>query len=472
MRTSTTRWYLVASRRGTSMRWKILGSIMIPVMILLLVLTGAISALILSDNAREVDEHLAREARELSLLAERATDPRTGSPITDPTQLLELYITRTIPDPNETMFVLSENLVFARTTDTPAVRLDLDVNFLNLVYQADSVQFGDWETEVGNARYVIVPVTSEQSSGALVAVIFSDLDAAPIRELLLRFALIALFALVGMVALGYLVAGRIFRPIQTLTEFASELGEEELDKRIPVTEVRDELDQLATEFNTMLDRIETAFQSQRQFVDIAGHELRTPLTIIRGHFDLMRANPAEAVTAMPIIQEELNRMSRLVSDLQTLTKSSAPEFVHLSAANLEEFAADLKSKIAAMTTRRVKVIGTTGSWQLDSQRISQAVLQLVENATKYTPARAKIVVELRSEGNWLEISVSDSGPGVERELREQIWEPFVRGKDKQNVDGSGIRLSLVRAIARAHGGDATVSESEFGGAKFSLRIPR
>lgn len=454
------------------MRWKILGSIMIPVMILLLVLTGAISALILADNAREVDEHLAREARELSLLAERATDSRTGATITDPQQLLELYITRTIPDPNETMFVLSDDVVFARTTDTPAVRLDLDVNFLNLVMQTEVVQFGDWATEVGNARYVIVPVSSNQSTGALVAVIFSDLDAAPIRELLVRFGLIALFSLIGMVAVGYLAAGRIFKPIRTLTDFASELSEDELGKRIPVGEVRDELDVLAMEFNTMLDRIEIAFQSQREFVDIAGHELRTPLTIIRGHFDLMRANPTEAATAMPIIEDELNRMSRLVTDLQTLTKSSAPEFVNVTEVDLPEFSNDLRAKIATMTDRRVKIVGANGSWQFDPQRISQAVLQLVENATKYTPVKAKILIELSVSGSWLEISVSDSGQGVAPELRQQIWEPFVRGKDKQNVDGSGIGLSLVRAIARAHGGEAHVTESDFGGAKFSLRIPR
>lgn len=454
------------------MRWTILASIMVPVLILLAVMGTAISALVLTESSAEVDDHLAREARELSLLAERATDPDTGQALTDPRELLELYITRTIPDPNETMFVIEDGLVFARTTDTPPVRLDQDLNFLAYVNSANAVEFGDWETEVGNARFVVVPVTSGNESGALVAVIFSDLESAPIRELLTRFGLIALFALIAMAAIGYLAAQRIFRPIQGITEFASELEGDALSKRIQVGEVRNELDQLATEFNTMLDRLEEAFKSQREFVDVAGHELRTPLTIIRGHFDLMKSDPKEVASAMPVIQEELDRMARLVTDLQTLTKSSAPQFLSSEAQDLETFADDLKSKLKTLTKRKIQLETSAGQWRFDDQRLSQAVLQLVENATKYTTARSKIIISIGVVGSNLEVSVEDSGPGIGDELKGQIWEPFVRGKGKQNVEGSGLGLSLVRAIAIAHGGETVVSDSSLGGARFTLRIPR
>ncbi len=459
-------------RRSSSMRWKILGSIMVPVTLLLVVLTGAISALVISDKAQEIDEHLSREALELSLLAEKAIDPRSGDSITDPRALLELYITRTIPDPNETMFVVADGLAFARTTDTPPVRLDLDADFMNLVNGANDVVFGDWETSAGNARYVIVPVLADNSSGALVAIIFSDADSAPIRELVIRFALIALFALLGMLAVGYLVAGRIFAPIKSLTEFAKQLGEDKLGERIPVGDKRDELDSLALEFNRMLDRLEDAFRSQRQFVDVAGHELRTPLTIIRGHFDLMKADPAEAKTAIPIIQDELERMARLVGDLQALTKSGSPEFVKAGEVDLGAFSEELRSKISSMTKRKVEFHPASGTCRMDSQRISQATLQLVENALRYIPKSAKIRVAIQSGVSELEIIVEDSGPGVEPELQEKIFEPFVRGKGKQNIDGSGIGLSLVRAIAQAHGGTAEVNDSSLGGAMFVIRIPR
>lgn len=462
----------MTKRYSMSMRWKILGSIMIPAILLLVVLTGAISALVISDKAQEIDLHLSREARELSLLAERAIDPRSGDSITDPKALLELYITRTIPDPNETMFVVADGLAFARTTDTPPVRLDLDAAFMALVTQASEVVLGDWETSVGNARYLVVPVTANNSSGALVAIIFSDADSAPIQELLIRFALISMFALLGLLAIGYLVAGRIFAPIKSLTEFARGLGEDRLGDRIPVGDKRDELDSLALEFNRMLDRLEDAFQSQRQFVDIAGHELRTPLTIIRGHFDLMRANPVEANSAIPIIQDELQRMSRLVGDLQALTKSGSPDFVHVDEVDLKGFTDELRAKVAAMTKRKVGFESSEGQWRLDAQRISQATLQLVENALRHTPKSAKINVAFESLDDFLLIVVEDSGKGVQAELRESIFEPFIRGPGKQNIDGSGIGLSLVRAIAQAHGGSAAVDESPLGGARFVVKIPR
>lgn len=462
----------MTKRYSMSMRWKILGSIMIPAILLLVVLTGAMSALVISDKAQEIDLHLSREARELSLLAERAIDPRSGDSITDPKALLELYITRTIPDPNETMFVVADGLAFARTTDTPPVRLDLDAAFMALVTQASEVVLGDWETSVGNARYLVVPVTANNSSGALVAIIFSDADSAPIQELLIRFALISMFALLGLLAIGYLVAGRIFAPIKSLTEFARGLGEDRLGDRIPVGDKRDELDSLALEFNRMLDRLEDAFQSQRQFVDIAGHELRTPLTIIRGHFDLMRANPVEANSAIPIIQDELQRMSRLVGDLQALTKSGSPDFVHVDEVDLKGFTDELRAKVAAMTKRKVGFESSEGQWRLDAQRISQATLQLVENALRHTPKSAKINVAFESLDDFLLIVVEDSGKGVQAELRESIFEPFIRGPGKQNIDGSGIGLSLVRAIAQAHGGSAAVDESPLGGARFVVKIPR
>jgi signal transduction histidine kinase len=96
----------------------------------------------------------------------------------------------------------------------------------------------------------------------------------------------------------------------------------------------------------------------------------------------------------------------------------------------------------------------------------------LENALKYSGARAKIILSFQPTDSNLEISVEDSGPGVPVDIRERIFDPFVRGKGQQNIDGAGIGLSLVRAIAQSHGGRATLMESELGGAKFILRIPR
>ncbi len=455
-----------------SIRWSILGSIMLPVVLLVAILLTAISSLVLSEQAREIDGHLTREALELRLLAEQAVDPNTGLEVTDPRTLLELYISRTIPDPNETMFVLVDGVVFARTTDTPQVRLDRDVDFLNLVDSLDSATFGDWATSAGNARYLIVPVKAESSNGALVALIFSDLESAQIRELLLRFTVIAFASLIGMAAISYLVAGRIFRPINQLTKFVEEIEEENLKGRIPVLQNKNEIDQLGIEFNRMLDRLEMAFVSQRQFVDIAGHELRTPLTIVRGHLDLMKHNPEETESSLGIVEDELQRMSRLVTDLQTLTKSGNPQFIKREQVPLVDFAQELRAKLLTLSDRKIEVMAIDAVAKFDRQRIAQAILQLVENALKYTEPQDEVRVSIEITDEYLDFSVDDAGPGVDRELSHTIWDPFVRGKKTQNVPGSGIGLSVVRAIAKGHGGDAHVTSSGLGGARFIIRIPR
>jgi signal transduction histidine kinase len=370
------------------------------------------------------------------------------------------------------MFVLFDGSVFARTTDLPPVRLDRDVDFLNHIDAIESAVFGDWPTSAGNARYLVVPVSADGGSGALVAVIFSDLESAPIRDLLMRFALISVAALIGMSAIGYLVAGRVFRPISQLTRFVEEIEEEKLQGRIPVEASRNEINQLGVEFNRMLDRLEQAFASQREFVDVAGHELRTPLTVIRGHLDLMKHNPEEAKDSLAIVEDEIQRMSRLVTDLQTLTKSSNPKFVQAESVNLQDLSEELKAKISTLSERPIKVHDAQGFANLDKQRISQAIFQLVENALKYSAPEDKIEVIIQNEPTELKFIVDDSGPGVASDLRDSIWDPFVRGKQTQNIAGSGIGLSVVRAIARGHGGDVHVSESPVGGARFLIRIPK
>lgn len=458
--------------RSNSIRWKILASIILPVSALLITLTGANASLLLSESANSIDAHLAREGLELDLLAKQATNPETGSFIDDPQQLLELYITRTIPDPNETMFVISEGSVFARTTDSPPARLDLDQDFLEQISQLQAVTFGDWVTEAGNARYLVVPVVSEESNGALVAVIFSDIEARPIVNLLIRFLVIALVAMIGIIGVGYWATGVVVRPIERLTKFAQRVGEESLQERLPVNGDNSELDDLAGEFNRMLQRLEEAFRSQREFIDVAGHELRTPLTIIRGHFDLVRSRPNDSAASMEIIEDELHRMSRLVQDLQTLTRSTSPQFIVRQDVDLASLTRDLNSKTKSLSKRKVFMGGATGTWSLDPQRISQAVLQLVENALKYSGEGSKIIVKFEVTDSWLQISVEDAGPGIPIEIRERIFEPFVRGRGQQNVEGAGIGLSLVRAIAQAHGGRVDLRESELGGAKFVMDIPR
>ena len=310
-----------------SSRLRLLAWVLVPVvMVLSLTLITAWSMLTTQQN-QSIDGHLSREAQELQVLAEKAIDPSTDAKFASAKGLLDLYIQRTVPDPNETMFVMVNGSVISRTTDTPPVRLDQDVEFLELVTGVSKAGFGNYDTSVGNARYIVVPILGEGESGALVGIIFSDLESMQITDLLYRFAMIVLLSLIAAAAVGWLVAGRALRPVTNVRQTAHEIGASDLTKRISGTSGGTELKQLAAEFNLMLDRIQESFEINKQFVDDAGHELRTPLTIISGHLELMETDPSQTESSMLIVKDELDRMSRIVRDLQTLTRSSQPDFI-------------------------------------------------------------------------------------------------------------------------------------------------
>lgn len=455
----------------SSTRVRILAWILVPVMLLLSLLVGTISYLVTSENSQEIDSHLAREANELELLARRAIDPSTGASFSSAQALLSLYISRTIPDKDETMFVVANGLVFARTTDQPDVRLDLDPQFLEIVQNADSVTFGNFETEIGTARFVVAPVRSEVDRGALVAVIFADRNSSPIRELILRFAIIALFSFAAVASVGWLVAGKVLAPIQSLRKAAHEIAGEDLSQRIEVSGGNTELNQLAHEFNLMLDRIAAAFESQQRFIDDAGHELRTPLTVISGHFELLTKNPEDNQGSIEIIQDEIKRMARLVQDLQTLTKSSSPQFLRLEAISLMDLADQICSKARQITSIPVECSSIDGRANVDPQRITQALLQFVENASKYASKSTKLTLEFYKKDQQVIFAMKDKGPGVPAESLPRLFEPFFRGKGQQNEEGSGLGLALVMAIAKAHGGEAHARNLVGGGAEFSISIP-
>ena len=453
----------------SSTRVKILAWILVPVALLLTTLIGTISFLTLSDNAREIDRHLAREANELELLAQDSIDPETGTSFSSARALLTLYISRTIPDPHETMFIVVDGIVTNRTTDNPEVRLERDPEFLEIVTSAQVVEVGDYSTEEGNARYLIVPVAGESDAGQLVAIIFSDEYSGPVLELIVRFALIAAFSLIAVAIVGWVVAGRVMAPITQLRKTAQQVAADDLTKRIEISGGNSELDQLAVEFNTMLDRIQQAFSSQARFVDDAGHELRTPLTIVMGHFELMETDPSQRDSSMPIIKDELRRMSRLVQDLQTLTRSSSPNFLARQLVDLDQFASDLRVKASMLGLANLEINADSSAFNFDPERITQALLQLIENSRKHCGDEAAIRVQLLA-AQYLTVSVEDNGPGVSDEDLPKLFLPFFRAKGKVDLEGSGLGLALVKAIAQAHGGDATASRSELGGLKITLRI--
>lgn len=458
-----------------SARVRILAWILIPVFVLLTASVGGAWFLLNADLDSRLDSHLTREARELEILAERAVNPSTGEPFATSRELLELFIQRTVTDQGETMFVVIDGTVTARTSDEPPVRLDTDPEFVALAAAQASPVFGNLQTEAGQVRYHFVPVVSEVDAGVLVAAFFVDASAAEVNLLILQFAEISLLFFVVSALLGWWITGRVLEPVRRLRDTAHAIGESDLTRRIEVEpNAGDEFSSLASEFNEMLDRIQASFAVQRQFVDDAGHELRTPLTIVRGHLDLIAKDQSQATASMPIIKDEVMRMARLVQDLQTLTKSNQPGFVTSSRINLFDLCDELFVKASALAERdwRVRHPARHSFAEIDRQRVTQAVLQLCENATRHTKDGDLIELICTVSRREVTLSVADSGIGIPKGERQRILERFARGSD-QDADsaGSGLGLAVVSAIAEGHDGRVAISDSEHGGAEVSIVLP-
>jgi two-component system, OmpR family, sensor kinase len=457
-----------------STRVRLLAWVLVPVLMVLSLTLMTAWFMLTNQQQQSIDAHLTREASELEILANKAINPATDELFQSAEGVLALYIQRTVPDPNETMFVIVNGQVHSRTTDVPLVRLDQDSEFLEIVNGMERAGLGNFPTEVGNARFIVVPVSGVSDSGALVGVIFSDLESADIRDLLSRFALIVFLALVAAVAVGWLVTGRAMRPINLISSAANEINAHDLSRRIEASAAGTEINELVAEFNLMLDRIEETFASNKQFVDDAGHELRTPLTVITGHLELIEADPSQRDSSMRIVKDELARMSRIVKDLQTLTKLSQPDFVLTAEVNLRDLGDELFVKASQLAER---------NWQLgeipetivllDRERITQAVLQLCENASRFTATQDPILIDVELSESFVDVSVSDSGPGIPLEMRENIKKRFVRGaRGNTDSSGAGLGLAVVTAIARGHDGELLIEDSSFGGARLVIRVLR
>jgi DNA-binding response OmpR family regulator/anti-sigma regulatory factor (Ser/Thr protein kinase) len=238
-------------------------------------------------------------------------------------------------------------------------------------------------------------------------------------------------------------------PVAALTRTARSISETDLSRRIPVRG-RDEVAQLATTFNEMLDRLERAFGSQRQFIDDAGHELRTPLTIVRGHLELLEDDPEERHETLDLVMDELDRMRRIVNDLLLLAKREQPDFLSLTTVEVGALTEELHAKVAALGSR---------AWELerrgrgvvvaDRQRLTQAVVQLAQNAVRYGGEDGPIALGSTVADGEARFWVRDHGPGISPEQQELVFERFRKGQGRPRSEAAGLGLAIVKAIAEA-----------------------
>jgi signal transduction histidine kinase len=280
------------------------------------------------------------------------------------------------------------------------------------------------------------------------------------------------FVLFVALIIAWLVSGKILAPLRTLTTTAREINELELTKRIAV-QGGGEIAQLASTFNTMMDRLEVAFVTQRDFINDAGHELRTPITIIRGHLELMGDDPEEQKETLALVMDELDRMSRFVDDLSLLVKAERPDFLHLETFDIASFTEELFSKAKALAHRNWQ-LDTVARGQIfaDRQRLTQVVMNLAQNAAQYTKDDDTIYIGTAISKSKVRFWVEDTGEGIAPSEHKRIFERFARtATSRRRSDGAGLGLSIVKAITQAHGGKVYLKSQLGIGSTFTVVLP-
>jgi len=298
------------------------------------------------------------------------------------------------------------------------------------------------------------------------------------RAVLLR----ALGVLGGVVAAAFLVGtalawvsiGRLLRPLEGMAQTMWVIAREgDLTRRIPVHQLRGELGVVGEAFNRMLDRLQASFERERRFLREISHELRTPITICRGHLEVLGDRPGEQelTETVAVVVDELDRMSRLVDDLTTLARAEDPEFLKPRDVDVTPFLAEVASKALPLLDGRLRVIppDEDGRLRADPHRLTQALLNLLQNATVHTPPGTPVELRVvRSERGW-RFEVQDRGAGLPPGTEEAVFRPFYRADPR--APGSGLGLAIVQAIAQAHGGRAGVQNRPGEGATFWIEVP-
>ncbi|GHI26993.1 hypothetical protein Shyd_83640 [Streptomyces hydrogenans] len=345
----------------------------------------------------------------------QGVDPATGRRFTDPEALLRVFLQRQYSDPDEELLGLVGTggpgpRVVRQSRDVPsALPLHLDRPALDAVAAAPESS-GRIDRARGEVRWAKVPIETGGPASAFVVAFHADRRQAIADEAFRILLAISGVALLLTTGIGWVVAGRILAPVRVVRTTAAELTERDLTQRIPV-QGKDDIAALAATFNAMLDRLERAFAGQRQFVDDAGHELRTPITIVRGHLELMGDDPAERAETVRLVTDELDRMSRIVEDLLLLAKAERPDFVRTEDVQLAELTADVFVKARALGDRDWVLDGVADrEASLDAQRITQAMVQLAQNAVQHTVPGARIAIGSRTAAGRIELYVRRPGP--------------------------------------------------------------
>jgi len=301
-----------------------------------------------------------------------------------------------------------------------------------------------------------------------------------LRRLLLMLALALPVAIVAAVAGGFVLVQRALRPVERIAQKAQDITQHNLSERLPVVRSGDEIERLSVSLNHMIARLEDAIRSSKQFVADASHELRTPLTVMRGELEGLAQDQTlrgETREALGSVLEEVARLADIVEGLLALSRLDAGEtservrfdlgaLVAGTAEQMSLLALDKEVHVSCACDGEVLIEGDRG-------RLKQVVVNLLDNAIKYTPPGGRVMLQVRAEGDSAVLEVRDTGIGIPPEALPHVFKRFFRVDDSRSREqgGAGLGLSIVKAICSAHGAEVEVTSAAGAGCTFRIRQP-
>lgn len=280
---------------------------------------------------------------------------------------------------------------------------------------------------------------------------------------------------------GYWLARGALAPVDRMAERAQAITAERLGERLPIDNPRDELGRLATVFNALLGRLESSFEQMRRFTSDVSHELRTPLTAIRSVGEVgLREHKDEAGYRAVIgsMLEDASRLASLVDRLLTLSRADIGE-VKLAAEPVElgELAESVVSDLGVLAEEKDQTLSVTlvepAPCVVDRLVLRQALINLVDNAIKYTPAGGTIQIRTFTSNDRSSLEVQDTGPGIPPERQQHVFDRFYRGSQQRSGEtGAGLGLAIAKWAVEANGGELVYASADTGGSRFLVRLPR
>ncbi|MET4703635.1 HAMP domain-containing sensor histidine kinase [Frigoribacterium sp. UYMn621] len=419
-------------------------------------------------------------ARLVVLGASNSTDPGNANgavpePFHSGADALQAVIGRVLPNRHQS----SLGVLDGRARFVPGVPTDFRLQSVAGLVPRVVREVADGKTHLGTVpssfgpvRYVATPVSvsGNPDRGIYVAAVDVDAQSGELSSTFATFWGVIAAAMILIGSSAWFIAGRLLNPIRTLRLAAARVTSTNRSERIPIVG-HDDLSSLTRTVNLMLDRLDRAMTDQRQLLDDVRHELHTPVTIVRGHLEILNAyDPAEVDATRTLAIEELDRVTELVEDLALLAESQRadPDLVPVDVASLTRHVFAKASILAGHEWALADITDATAA--LDPARITQAWLQLVDNAAKYSPLGSRIELGSTGHPDDIELWVADQGYGILPEAADRIFARFGRVDTGRGISGSGLGLPIVKAIAESQGGSVGFVSAP-GATRFSIVLP-